>query len=81
MKIDDISHWEAFVAVARTEGFTSAAELLKQTPSQISKRISKLESGLGIRLFQRSTRVVKLTDEGMALLPKIESVLGCSTVL
>jgi DNA-binding transcriptional LysR family regulator len=75
MKIEEIAAWEAFLGVATHGNFSKAAELLKVPVPQVSKRVAKLESQLGTRLFQRTTRVVTLTDEGRALLPKIKSVL------
>jgi DNA-binding transcriptional LysR family regulator len=75
MKIDDISTWEAFCAVGKYGNFTKAAIALKVTLPMLSKRISRLEENLGVRLFQRSTRVVSLTDEGQALLPKANTLL------
>lgn len=75
MKIEEIYIWETFQAVATLGNFTKAAASLKIPVPQVSKRIAKLESQLGIRLFQRSTRVVRLTDEGKALLPKVTSTL------
>lgn len=75
MKIDEISTWEAFQGVAREGNFSRAARALRLTVPQVSKRVAKLEDQLGVRLFQRSTRVVALTDEGKALLPKLDLVL------
>ena len=75
MKIEDIAVWEAFQGVAVQGGFSKAAHALKLTVPQVSKRIAKLEAELGVRLFQRSTRVVSLTDEGRALLPKVAALL------
>lgn len=48
---------------------------MKTGVPQISKRVSKLEDLLGVALLQRSTRVVNLTDEGKALLPKVTAIL------
>jgi DNA-binding transcriptional LysR family regulator len=81
MRIEDLSVWEAFVAVATHQGFTSAAKKLGQTPSQLSKKVAKLEGDLGVRLFQRSTRTVSLTDEGAALVPKVQSIIDDLTGL
>lgn len=53
-----------FVAVAETQGFTSAANKLNVSTSHISRQIAKLEQRLGVALFARSTRKVKLTDAG-----------------
>lgn len=75
MKVEEIPVWEAFVAVAKHGGFSSASTALGVAVPQVSKRIAKLESDLGVRLFQRTTRAVSLTDEGLALLPRVVGVL------
>lgn len=75
LKIYELEAWEAFLGVATHGGFSEAARHLKVPLSQVSKRVSKLESQLETRLFQRTTRVVTLTDEGKALLPKIHSIV------
>ncbi len=51
-----------FVAVAESQGFSSAAKQLGCSTSHISRQISKLEKRLGVTLFARSTRQVSLTD-------------------
>ena len=75
MKINDLSLWEAYVAVAQQGNFAKAALALKTPVPQISKRVAKLESLLEVRLFTRSTRVVKLTNEGRGLLERAVSLL------
>lgn len=75
MKIEDLSLWEAFRGVAQHGNFSRASEHLRIPVPQVSKRVGKLEDQLGVRLFQRTTRVVSLTDEGRALLPKVRSIL------
>lgn len=75
MKINDISNWEAFLAVVKYENFSKASKALNIGVPQISKRVAKLEASLSIRLFHRSTRAVSLTSEGRALLPKITSII------
>jgi len=75
MRIDELAPWEAFLGVAKHGSFSKAAVSLKVPVAQVSKRVAKLESGLNVRLFQRTTRVVSLTDEGKALLPRITSIL------
>ncbi|MDQ2822572.1 MAG: LysR family transcriptional regulator [Pseudomonadota bacterium] len=55
---------EQFCKAAETGGFTSAAEILGLTPAAVSRSISRLEEHLGVRLFLRTTRAVKLTPEG-----------------
>jgi len=55
---------EQFCKAAETGGFTSAAESLGLTPAAVSRSISRLEEHLGVRLFLRTTRAVKLTPAG-----------------
>ncbi|MBS0392530.1 MAG: LysR family transcriptional regulator [Proteobacteria bacterium] len=65
----------AFVAVAETGSFTLAAERLFITQSALSGLIKELESSLGLRLFDRSTRRLRLSDTGRELYPQIEKIL------
>jgi len=53
-----------FVRVVEAGSFTAAARVIGSTPSAVSKSMGRLESRLGIRLFQRSTRAFALTPEG-----------------
>lgn len=64
---------EAFVAVAELSSFTAAAQRLDLTTSAVSGLIAELESTVGVRLFERSTRRVSLTEAGRTFLP---SALG-----
>ena len=53
-----------FLVAARHASFALAAQELALTPSAVSHRIARLEAGLGLRLFERLTRQVKLTQDG-----------------
>ncbi|XXX78403.1 LysR family transcriptional regulator [Sorangium sp. So ce134] len=53
-----------FVAVAQNASFTRAAEQLGTTKSNVGKAVQRLERRLGTRLFQRTTRAVRLTEDG-----------------
>ncbi|MGZ3771882.1 MAG: LysR family transcriptional regulator [Bdellovibrio sp.] len=75
MKIRDLSIWEAFYRVALDSSFVTAAKNLKIGPPMLTKRIQELEEELGVRLFQRTTRKVSLTQEGLAILPRVKSFL------
>lgn len=55
---------EQFCKAAETGSFTSAATILGITPAAVSRSISRLEERLGVRLFSRTTRNVRLTTEG-----------------
>jgi DNA-binding transcriptional LysR family regulator len=65
----------AFIAVAATGSFTLAAERLFITQSALSGLIKELEGSLGLRLVDRSTRRIQLSDTGLALYPLIEKIL------
>jgi DNA-binding transcriptional LysR family regulator len=56
----------AFVKVVEAKSFSAAARLLGTSKSVISKRVSSLEEGLGVRLMSRSTRSMSLTESGAA---------------
>ena len=61
-----------FEAAGRTASFATAAEELDLSPSAVSHSIRKLEETVNLRLFQRSTREVKLTREGAILLEHVQ---------
>lgn len=61
LPIDDIV---AFVAVAQNASFTRAAEQLGTSKSNIGKAVQRLEGRLGTKLLQRTTRAVRLTEDG-----------------
>ena len=65
----------AFVAVARYGSFTLAAESLYITQSALSGLIRELEQNLQLRLVDRSTRRMRLTDRGSQLFPLVQKIL------
>ena len=65
----------AFVAVARSGSFTLAAESLFITQSALSGLIKELEHALGLRLIDRSTRRLALSEAGRGLYPRVEKIL------
>ena len=67
MRTTDLSELSAFDAVARLKGFTRAAKEREVTASAISHAVSNLENRLGVRLLNRTTRNVSLTDAGEML--------------
>ncbi len=69
MKITDLILWQTFVAVANERNFSNAARALHTNAPNITKRILQLESGLSVRLFNRTTRRMSLTVDGEKLLP------------
>ena len=73
VKVDDL---QLFVRTAALGSFSSAAREASIAPGQVSAAIQRLEAELDIRLFARSTRSLKLTDEGARYLPYAEEVLS-----
>jgi len=59
---------ELFASVARAGGFSVAASDVGMSVQALSKAVKQLEAHLGVRLFHRTTRTLKLTDEGARLL-------------
>jgi len=74
--MDRIDALRLFTAVAELESFTRAAERMALTPGAASKQISALEERLQVRLLERTTRSVRLTDAGRALLERVRPWLG-----
>jgi DNA-binding transcriptional LysR family regulator len=66
----------AFVSIGRLGSFTKAADALHATQPALSAQIRELEDSLGVKLFDRSTRSVTLTQAGEDLLPVVDNVLG-----
>jgi len=67
-----------FVAVAQELNFSRAAQRLGMAQSPLSNAISRLESRLGLRLLERTTRLVTLTAAGAALLEEAPRVLAAA---
>lgn len=67
---------EVFVHVAQTRSFIATGRVKGISSSAVSKSISRLEDRLGVRLFQRSTRSVRLTSEGEVFLERCHRIFG-----
>lgn len=64
----DLNLLQIFTAIAENRSFTKAANLLNMDKSTVSAKLSQLETNLGIRLLNRSTRSVSLTEAGIGYL-------------
>jgi DNA-binding transcriptional LysR family regulator len=64
--IDHAGEMAAFVRVVEANGFSAAAGGLGLSPSAVSKLVTRLETRLGVRLLQRTTRALHLTADGEA---------------
>jgi DNA-binding transcriptional LysR family regulator len=76
MRLNQLDGLLAFWKVAEHRGFTPAAAALEVSPSALSQAIRHLETRLGVRLLNRTTRSVSLTEAGEAYLSRIGPALG-----
>src|SRR5215468_2893899 len=76
MKNFDLRDLDAFVAVARTRNFRRAALESRVSVSSLSQRLRSMEERLGVRLMNRTTRSVALTEAGELLLARIAPAMN-----
>jgi len=76
VKLKQFDGLMAFWKVAEHRGFTAAAAELEVSPSALSQAIRQLETRLGVRLLNRTTRSVSLTEAGEAYLARVGPALG-----
>lgn len=74
--MDRLDRLKTFVAVSERGSFAEAARQLRLSPAAATRAIAALEEELGVALLRRTTRSVRLTDEGAAYLERCRSVLG-----
>lgn len=72
----DLDTMRGFVAVARRLSFRVAAQELAMDATVLSRKIARLETRLGVRLLQRTTRKVMLTEAGAAYLQRCDDLLA-----
>jgi len=75
LRMETLANLESFVRSAETGSFSGAARLLALTPAAVSRNVAMLERNLGVRLFQRSTRKLALTEAGEGFLTSIRDNL------
>ncbi|MGY8871000.1 MAG: LysR family transcriptional regulator, partial [Pseudomonadales bacterium] len=73
--MDKLDCMRAFVAVVEAESFTQAAIRMRLSKALVSKYVGALESSLGVRLLNRTTRRMSVTDSGKAYYERCISVL------
>ncbi len=71
----DLADLQAFAAVARLGSFRAAAQSIHLSQPALSRRIDKLEAALGVRLLERTTRRVDLSQVGREFARKVQSLL------
>ena len=74
--MDRIDAMTAFVAVADRGGFAPASRALGVSPSAVTRLVAGLEERLGVRLLQRTTRAVRLTEPGARFLERARRILA-----
>lgn len=73
--LNETSGMMAFVRTVEAGSFSAAARDLTTTPSAVSKSVARLEKKLGTRLFFRSTRALRLTQDGRAFFDRVAPLL------
>ena len=76
-RLPPLSTFRTFEAAARHLSFKKAAEELYVTPAAVSQQIKSLETYLGVMLFQRLPKALQLTEEGLAMYPKVRDGMDC----
>src|SRR6516225_12045944 len=74
--MDRFEQLSAFVEVARWQSFAQAARALERHVSAVSRAVAALENRLGVRLLQRTTRRVTLSDAGRDYFKRCETLLA-----
>lgn len=69
------------LAAARTGSALTAAQALKVSQPTVGRRIAALEEALGVTLFERSQTGLRITDQGLLLLPRLEAVEAAAAAL
>ncbi|BCH28242.1 LysR family transcriptional regulator [Mesorhizobium sp. L-8-10] len=69
--METLANLESFVRSAEASSFSGAARRMSLTPAAVSRNVAMLERNLGVRLFQRSTRKLVLTEAGERFLQSI----------
>jgi len=69
--VETLANLESFIRSAECGGFSAAARRLGLTPAAVSRNVAMLERNLGVRLFQRSTRSLTLTEDGERFLASV----------
>lgn len=74
--IPDLNQVYVFTKVVEEGSFTGAAQLLAMPKSTVSLKVSQLEERLGVRLLQRTTRSLRLTDDGEAFYDRCQIIIA-----
>src|ERR1700760_4930674 len=73
--MDRLRAYEMFAAVAAKGSFARAADALETSPANVTRYVQDLESYLGARLLNRTSRRLSLTESGQALYERVRGIL------
>ncbi|KQO19031.1 LysR family transcriptional regulator [Acidovorax sp. Leaf78] len=76
--LDSLSDMAVFARVVEAGSFSAAARQLGITPSAVSRQVARLEGALRVRLLERTTRKLKLTDGGAAAYSRCQSMVSAA---
>lgn len=76
--LDSLSDMAVFARVVEAGSFSAAARQLGLTPSAVSRQVARLEASLRVRLLERTTRKLKLTDAGAAAHSRCQSLVAAA---
>jgi len=74
-KLDRFNELKVFISVAETGGFAKAAARLRSSPPAVTRTIAALEQRVGVQLFNRTTRLVSMTEAGRRFLEHARRIL------
>ncbi len=74
--MDELKGVLAFLSTANAGNFTAAAKAMGVSPQAVASAIARLESHLGVRLCNRTTRALSLTEEGQVFLERVSPALS-----
>ena len=74
-RLDRLRAYEVFVTVVDKGSFTRAAEALDTSPANVTRYVNELETYLGVRLLNRTSRKLSLTESGEALHERFRTIL------
>ena len=72
--MQDLNDLQYFAQVVRHGGFSAASRATGEPKSKLSKRVAQLERDLGVRLIERSTRSIQVTEIGRDVLAQCEAI-------
>ena len=72
----EIKDMRAFYAIVEEGNISHAAQRLDLAQPALSRQMKRLEAGLGVQLFERGSRRIRLTDAGRVLYSRVEHILG-----